>query len=73
MCDEEVDVPVRVKNNYVEKRKKVVSKLEVWLEREIHKILHCTQNDKFEVEWILRRKLLRMTKAHKILRYAQND
>ena len=39
MYDDEVDVPVRVKSNYVEKIKKVVSKQEVQFEREVQKIL----------------------------------
>ena len=50
MWVEEVDVPVLVRNNYVEKRKKMMSKLEIIFLHEAEWILRYTQNDRREVE-----------------------
>ena len=50
MCDEEVDVPVRVKQNFVELIHEMVSKLEVIFLHEAKWILRYAQNDRREAE-----------------------
>ena len=50
MCDEEVDVPVRVRRNCVELRHEMMSKLEVIFLHEAKWILRYAQNDRREVE-----------------------
>jgi hypothetical protein len=50
MYDEEVDVPVRKKKNFVELIHEMVSKLEIIFLHEAEWILRYTQNDRREVE-----------------------